>query len=169
MRCFKWQLLKKKGKIPRCIWKLNSHLSKLDQDGVAPCAPEPDVRLAFDGVQGAAAPLPHQLPLHTGWHDFNYILRKWSLKHLLIDMHSPTQLAFMMTLFSVRGSRDPPSSWRPSPCRSPSLTSPPTATPLLTTSSIRFSWHREAEDLFRHFWNVQRNTKHELKKFDLNY
>ena len=37
-----------------------------DHHGVDPRVPELDVCLAVDGVQGATAPLPHQLPLDTG-------------------------------------------------------------------------------------------------------
>ena len=41
-------------------------MTDLDRHGVGARPPERDVRLAVDGVQGAAAPLPHQLPLDTG-------------------------------------------------------------------------------------------------------
>ena len=34
--------------------------------GRDPRPPQPDVRRAVDGVQGAAAPLPHHLPLDQG-------------------------------------------------------------------------------------------------------
>ena len=37
-----------------------------DRHGVDPRPPEPDVRRTVDGVQGATAPQPHQLPLHPG-------------------------------------------------------------------------------------------------------
>ena len=59
-------LLKATGVPNTGIKQRRSEQQYLSNHGRDPRPPQPDVRRAVDGVQGAAAPLPHHLPLDPG-------------------------------------------------------------------------------------------------------